>query len=132
MKRRALFLAIAAATVLALAACAPVASFGRDLLDSGDGATLAFHQATEVDPPGVTFNPDGRPALGVIVVATGTQLVLHTHPPNAVCTSTPELIDCRLGDLTEPATIGMTGRGVLASATYRRPESNNVRQTFAR
>lgn len=128
MKRAGLF-ALAIAAVLATAACAPAAGALRDLIDSSDGATLTFRAGP---PSGVDFNPGAEPALGVVVVATGTDLVLIAAPAGAQCTATAEVIDCRLGDVTELTPLDLTGRGVLASATYRRPGSNTVRQTFAR
>lgn len=127
MTRR-LLAAVLAALALALVACAPVAGVARDLLDSRDGATLAY----VVEPPGLRFDPGGEPALGVIVVATGAELRLVTFPAGAACTETPERVRCDLGELSAPQVVGLVGRGVLASATYRRADSPAVRQTFAR
>lgn len=126
---RLLILAIAAA--LFAGACAPVATFVRDTIDSSDGATLAYVQATPETLSGVLFDPDGRPALGVIIIARGTELELLAYPDGATCAASSTLIDCRLGDLSEPIAVSLAGRGVIASATYRREGANTVRQIFA-
>ncbi len=121
-----------AAAILATAGCAPIAHFARDLLDTSDGATLSFRQRTPEHPSGVLFDPAGRPALGTIVVATGRDLTLVAFPDGASCSATDTVIDCRLGDVDEPTAISLTGRNVIASATYRRDGSTTVLQVFAR
>lgn len=132
MIRRAIvpFLLLAA---LALSSCAPVATLARDVLDTSDGATLSYLARTETNPPGLLFaaGPAG-PALGVILIARGTELEVLGIPDGVTCNATPELVDCRLGDVPETAYVYMTGRGVIASVTYRRAEETRVYQTFAR
>lgn len=129
MKRAILALALA----LALAGCAPFAQFARDLMDSSDGATLTYVLRDASTLPGLRFDPDGRPALGVVLVATGTNLTLLAAPDGA-CSLDDEraTLDCRLGDVREPITVNLTGAGVLANASYRREGSSVPRVTFAR
>jgi hypothetical protein len=128
---RRLALALALLALLATA-CVPVANLGRDLIDTGDGATLVYIER------GLRFDPDAtgdaRTALGVVLVATGEALTLLSAPDGATCTvqSADTILDCRLGDVTEPVTVHLTGRGVLASVTYRRADSTMPRIVFAR
>jgi hypothetical protein len=129
---RARSIALALALALALSSCAPVAQFARDLLDTSDGATLSYMLRTEAHPPGLAFDAGPAPALGVILIARGTELEILGVPAGVMCNATPELVDCRLGDVDERAYVYMTGRGVLASATYRREGDTRVYQTFAR
>ena len=128
----ALALALAAVLALALAACSPAAQFARDVLDTSDGATLAYLSRTEAHPPGLTFDPGPAPALGVILIARGTELEVLGIPEGVTCNATSELIDCRLGDVDARAFVYMTGRGVLANVTYRREGSTSVYQAIAR
>ena len=131
MKRGRLLIVALAAALLA-SACAPVATFVRDTIDTSDGATLAYVQASAETLSGVLFDPAGEVALGVILVARGTELELLAYPDGATCAASSTLIDCRLGDLSEPTAVSLAGRGVIASATYRREGANTVRQIFAR
>lgn len=129
---RARSIALALAVVLTLAACAPVAQVARDLVDTSDGAVLAYLFRTDAHPPGLTFDAGPEAALGVILIARGTELEVLGIPAGVSCNATPELVDCRLGDVDERAYVYMTGRGVIASVTYRRAGDTRVYQTFAR
>lgn len=128
--RRALILALAAA--LLLSACAPVASWGRDLLDTTDGATLSYVQRSDDQLPGLRYDPGDQVALAVIIVARGSDLQLLAYPDGADCTVTSTTLDCRLGDVASTVDVSLTGRQVVASATWRRDGSTRVLQTFAR
>lgn len=129
MKR---LLPVLIAATLLLGACAPVAQYARDLLDTTDGATLSYVERTTTSLPGLSYDPGEGVALAAIVVARGTDLVLLGVPEGVACTATVSLIDCRLGDVSGPVLLAMTGRGVTASATWRRAGSSTVLQTFAR
>lgn len=131
-RARAPLIALAVAAVLALSACAPVAQLARDLVDTSDGATLAYLFRTDAHPPGLTFDPGPEPALSAILIARGTELEVLGIPAGVVCTATPELVDCRLGDVEARTFVYLTGRGVIASVTYRRAGETRVYQTFAR
>lgn len=131
-RRPRMILALAAALALALSACAPVAQLARDVLDTSDGAALSYLTRTEAHPPGLAFDPGGAPALGAILIARGTDLAVLGFPEGVACTATPVLVDCRLGDVTERTFVYLTGRGVIASVTYRRDGETRVYQTFAR
>jgi hypothetical protein len=125
-------LALAIAIALALSACAPVAQFARDLVDTTDGAALSYLFRTDAHPPGLTFDPGPAPAIGAILIARGTELEILGIPAGVVCNATPELVDCRLGDVEARTFVYLTGRGVIASVTYRRDGETRVYQTFAR
>ncbi|MFU8868667.1 hypothetical protein [Natronococcus sp.] len=125
-------LALAAALVLVLSACAPVAQFARDVLDTSDGATLSYMLRTESTLPGLVFDAGPAPALGAILIARGSELEVLGIPDGVLCNATPELVDCRLGDVLERAYVYLTGRSVAASVTYRREGEPRVYQTFAR
>lgn len=125
-------LALAAALVLALSACAPVAQFARDLVDTSDGARLSYLFRSETTLPGLVFDAGPAPALGAILIARGSELEVLGIPEGVTCNATPEIVDCRLGDVTGRAFVFLTGRGVLASVTYRREGATTVYQTFAR
>jgi len=131
-RRRPLLLALAIAAVLALSACAPVAQLARDLADTSDGARLSYMLRTETNPPGLLFDAGPAPALGVILIARGTELEVLGIPEGVACNATRELVDCRLGDVQERAYVYMTGLGVIASATYRREGETRVYQAIAR
>lgn len=130
------------ATAVLLGACAPFAQFARDLLDTStseapeDRATLTYVLRTDDQLPGLLFDPGDvttvGPALGVILIVTGRELTLLRAPLTGSCEATATVIDCRLGDTTELQLVNLTGLGVLASATYRRPESNRILTTYAR
>lgn len=122
-------LAIAA---IALSACAPVAQFARDVLDTSDDATVSYLLRTPETLPGLAFDPGETTAFGAILVARGEELTVLGTPEGVTCTATPVLVDCRLGDRSEPTYVYLTGRGVIASVTYRRAESTTVYQAFAR
>ena len=130
-------LALALAAVIALTGCLPFAQFARDLLDSSDGATLTYVMRSPETLPGLRFDPDGRPALGVVLVATGSDLTfLGVSAPardgfGCALDDARVTLDCRLGDVTEPITVYLTGAGVLADASYRREGSSVPRLTFA-
>lgn len=130
-RTRPILLLIAAATLL-LAACAPVAQYARDLLDTSDGATLSYVNRSTDTLPGLAYDPGDAVALAVVLVARGSDLVLLEAPEGTECTATPVLIDCRLGDVNAPVLVALTGRQVVASATWRRAGSTAVLQTFAR
>ena len=130
--RTRLTLALIATAALLLTACAPVASWARDLVDTTDGATLAYVQRSTSSLPGLKYDPGEQVALAVIIVARGSDLQLLAVPEGAVCEASPQLIDCRLGDVTTATLVPLTGRQVIASATGRRPGSPTVLQTFAR
>ncbi len=123
---------VASALAIGATSCAPFAHLARNLLDTSDGATLTFRQRTPEHASGVLFDPAGRPARAVIVIATGEAIELLAFPEDAACTATATRLDCRLGDVDEPTAIDLTGRNVIASATYRRDGSNTVHQAFAR
>ena len=128
---RALILALLAAALL-LTSCAPVAAWGRDLIDTTDGATLSYVQRADDQLPGLRFDPADQVALAVIIVARGSDLQLLAYPDGADCTATSTTLDCRLGDVSAATDINLTGRQVIASATWRRDGSTRVLQTFAR
>lgn len=118
-------LLLTAALALLATACAPVAGELARAIDNRDGATLTFvHQ-------GLAFDPGPAPALGVIVRAEGDQLQLLAVPDGATCTVTTTQFDCRLGTVTTTTTIGLTGRAVVANATWRRNGATTVHITFA-
>lgn len=131
MTRRAL--GLIAILLLTASACAPFAQFTRDLLDSSDGATLTFVMRTPETEPGIRFDPDGRPALTVVIVATGDNLTLLRAPDDATCTVNEArmVLDCRIPRVDEPVTVYLTGARVLANASYRREGSNVPRLVFA-
>ena len=116
------------ALVLVLSACQPAARFARDLLDTGDGATLSY--VTQ----GLAFDPDGRVALGAQLVATGENLALLMAPTGVTCEviQSGTRLDCDLGDVTEIVTVNLTGLGVLANASYRREGDSVPKVVFAR
>lgn len=123
---------LAAALLLALGACAPLAQFGRDLIDTPDGATLTYVYRDADVLPGLRFDPGDSPALGAVLIITGSSLALLTVPDGATCEATETSIDCRWPAITEPATVNLTGRGVLAYISWRRSDSPRVLHTFAR
>jgi hypothetical protein len=129
--RRPLIVAALLAALL-LSACAPVAQYARDLLDTTDGATLSYVQRSTDTLPGLRYDPGDTVALAVVLVARGTDLALLDAPEGVTCTATPSVIDCRLGDVSEPLQVSLTGLQVVASATWRRTGSTQVLQTFAR
>lgn len=138
MARSLLALAIAA---LLLTACVPFARIARDLLDTSDGATLHYVDATDATLPGLRFDPAGA-AYDALLVATGTDLIVLAVPENASCTIAADSrrMDCPLGFtdasgrrfLDEPITIHLSGGSVLANASYRRAGSNIPLVTYAR
>ena len=111
---------------LLVTSCAPVAGVITDLITRSDGATLSYvHQ-------GLEFDPGEQVAVGVIVRAEGENLALLSTPDGATCTMVSGAqLDCRLGDVTEPVTIGLTGRGVVANASWRRSTGSSVYLVFA-
>ncbi len=113
---------LALALAVALTACLPFAQFARDLMATSDGATLSYAFRTPTTDPGLRFDPGGRPALGVILDATGTNLTLLSAPATATCVLDDDRrgLNCRLGLVLEPVTVHLTGSGVLGFATYRR------------
>ena len=116
----------ALAVVLLLTSCAPAAAYLRDLTERVDGATLSYLQ------DGLGFDPGPKEAVGVIIVAIGEDLVLVEAPEGASCTLDVDLLDCRLGDVSERVAILLSGVDVVANATYRRDGSSQVYQVFAR
>ena len=129
MRRALPFLAV---LVLLLGACAPVAEGLADLVERNDGAALTYVLASEPGGPGLAFEPGPELARGVIVRAEGESLTLLAIPEQAECTVTTTTLDCRLGDVEATTTIGLTGLGVVANATWRRAGSSTVYLTFAR
>lgn len=126
MTARRLAGAALALVVLALASCAPIAQVIADGIERNDGASLTY-----VEWPGLAFDPGPSPARGVIVRAEGDDLALLFVPDGATCTVTATQLDCRLGTVTEVTTVGVSGRGVVANATWRRV-GPTVFLTFAR
>lgn len=125
-------LALIAAAAILMTGCLPVAQLARDILDTTDGAVLSYVQRSTDTLPGLAYDPGDQVALGVIIVARGTDLQLLAVPEGATCTATAQLIDCRLGDVQGLTLVPLTGRQVVASATWRRHGSPTVLQTFAR
>lgn len=120
-----LFAALAA-VCLTFPACAPIAGEVARAVDNSDGATLTYaHQ-------GLAFDPGLTPAVGVIVRAEGGNLQLLEVPDSATCTVTTTRLDCRLGTVTATTTVGLSGRAIVANATWRRAGSSAVYLTFAR
>lgn len=121
-------LAALLALVLVLSACQPAARFARDLLDTGDGATLSY--VTQ----GLAFDPSNRVALGAQLVATGEDLVFLMAPPGVTCEVIQDStrMDCDLGDVIEVTTVNLTGRAVLANVSYRRTDDSVPRVVFVR
>lgn len=107
-----------------LASCAPLAQVVADKLERSDGATLEYVTR------GVEFNPDGRAALGVIIRAEGDELQLISVPQGE-CVMTATTADCRLGEVTDVVKVGLTGKNVVANATWRREGASTVYLTFA-
>ncbi|MCZ2110973.1 MAG: hypothetical protein LC118_15625 [Dehalococcoidia bacterium] len=110
------------AALLALAlvatACAPAASWLRDRLDSGEGATLTFVER------GVQFDPGGATAYGVHITLRGENLEFLDGPDTCEVNDTAQYLDCSMAAVHQPVTVHLTGKGVLGSATYTRtPDS---------
>lgn len=118
---------IALTLAFTLSACLPVAEWGRDLLDTSDGATLIY--VTQ----GLQFHPGESVALSTQLVATGESLMLLATPEGATCEVLAEAtrIDCDLGDVMEAVTVNLSGFGVLANASYRRVGAPVPRLVFA-
>lgn len=116
---------IVVVALVTLSACAPVAEVIADTIERSDGATLAY------GPQSLVFDPGDSTALGVIVRADGVDLSLLSVPDGAECEVTSTTLDCRLGDVESVTTIGLTGGGVIANATWRRAHSNAVFLTHA-
>lgn len=129
--RRLTSLLLALAVAGMLAACAPVAEGLADLVERNDGAALTYVLTGQADGPGLAFDPGPELARGVIVRAEGDDLQLLSVPEGATCTVTTTTLDCRLGDVTTTTTVGLTGGGVVANATWRRAGSSTVYLTFA-
>ena len=125
-------LPLPAAIVLAATACVPLANFARDVVDTSDGAVLAYLERTPEHPPGLTIDPGPETALGAILIVRGDELELLSAPEGVTCTAEPTLIDCRFGDVDARTFAYLTGLDVVASLTYRREGSSTVYQTFAR
>jgi hypothetical protein len=119
-------LAITLIATLLLTSCAPAAAYFRDLAERVDGATLSY--LTD----GLGFDPGPKAAVGVIIIAIGDDLALVRAPQGASCTLEVDLLDCRLGNVSERVVVLLTGTDVVASATYRREVSPQVFQVFAR
>lgn len=110
---------------LLLTACPPIAGGIADFIENSDGATLTYvHQ-------GLAFDPGPELARGVIIRAEGDELALLSVPGGATCTLTNDRLDCRLGQVTEATTVGLTGLGVVANATWRRVGDSSVYMVFA-
>jgi len=88
-----------------------MAEWAAGAIVNGD-ATLTWGSGS------LTFTPD-QPSRGVIVTLDALALTLTEIPGGVDCTVTATSADCRLGDVKEPVTIGLTGTSVLAFATYR-------------
>lgn len=123
--RMALAGAVLAVGALLLASCAPAAQAIADAVDTSDGAVLSYVEH------GVSFDPGATMARGVIIRAEGDNLAITAVPDGATCTLVTDKADCRLFDVSEPVTIGMTGKNVVSNATWRRSGSSTVFLTFA-
>jgi hypothetical protein len=132
--RRGLLLAVALAVALAASACAPVATFTRDLIERSDGATLEYVFRSDDELPGLRYDPAGELALAVILVARGADLEILAIPEGASCAlnDAATIVDCRLGDRSEPVIVNLRGRNVTAWATWRRSGSTTVLSVFVR
>jgi len=104
--------------VLVLGACAPVAQFFGGTIDvvAGDDAQLT------VVSTGIQFDPGEQPALRVGVDILGATLI--TSDPRCTLETLDDLqaLDCRLGDVTQPTIISLSGTEVTATAQYQRPD----------
>lgn len=118
-------LALIALTLL-LTACAPVADRAADLLDRADGAQVLILS------DGVGFDSGATPALGTILIVIGDDLALQAAPEGATCSLVEDVIDCRLGDVSGRVAVLLTGKDVLASATFRRAGGTGVYQAITR
>jgi len=127
LRRPALLLAVVAAVTLT--GCSVLIPAVVPAIERNDDAALTY--VLDRQPRGLEFDPGSAPALGVIVRAEGDDLQLLTAPDGATCTVAADRLDCRLGDVTEPAFIGLSGRSVVANATWRRAGSNAVYLVFA-
>lgn len=122
----------AALAVLILASCAP---FATTVLNTslGDEAALLFvtdqmSPCGAVATTGLCFAPGGEPALGVkidIIANAAYNLDDACQPETYGAT-------CDLGDVTSPTFVTITAEDVTATALYRRPGSNRIRQEAAR
>ena len=114
------------ALALLMTACVPVANRAADLLERADGASVLY--LTD----GVGFDSGASPALGIILIVIGDDLVLTAAPEGAACTLVEDVIDCRLGDVDGRVAVLLTGQDVVASATFRRAGGTGVYQAFGR
>lgn len=106
--------------LLLLSACAPVAGVIGGLVERNDGAALTYVLRGQEGGPGLAFDPGPAQARGVIIRAEGDDLALLSVPKGATCTVVTTKLDCRLGTVAEPVIVGLSGGGVVASATWRR------------
>lgn len=108
----------------ALVGCAPVADVVADAIERGDGATLSYVTG------GLTFDPGETGTRGVVLVAEGEGLRLTAATRG--CVVTQEILKCTLGVVSEPLTVHVSGKNVLASVTYRRLTASTLYFVFAR
>lgn len=110
-RHRAALTAAIIAAAITLGACAPVATWLVDRLDSHD-ATLAYAEA------GLVFDPAGAPAYDTHVSARGEGM--SSSDPRCVTSDDARYVDCELGTVSEATHVSMSGAGVIASARYAR------------
>lgn len=113
---------LALLALLLVTSCAPIAEWAAGAIVNGD-ATLSWGVGS------LTFTPD-QPSRGVVLTLDGLTLTLTEIPAGVNCTVTATTADCRLGSVSEPVTIGLTGTSILAFATYR-TTGPTVYRTFA-
>lgn len=106
-----------------VSACAPIRHYVGNQLNelTSDGAVL------EAAPTGLLFTPYGT-AYGVILIAQGEKMA--TGDSRCTVTETLTQITCKLSDVSEPTVAVLSGRDVVASATYRRQLRGTIHQTI--
>lgn len=100
--------------VAALGACTPIASWVRDNLDTGAGATLVYAQG------GLVFDPGPLPAYQAHFTARGEDLTPLDASLECEVHAEGRYLDCALGTVATPVFVHMSGRGVIASVMYTR------------
>jgi len=113
--------------VTVLAACAPIqhATTGGLNAATGDSASLTF----VLEPKsGLEFDPGSSTALGVLVDVQADEITAYDHD---LCAPYEYGVDCKLGDVTSPTFIRVSGTRVTAGAQYRRAGSSRVYHEFA-
>lgn len=132
-------LVLAFALVVILSACAPVANFAAGSVNEGlgdeavlyllpVGSAMPEECAALLDAEGVCFVPSYE-AEGVRLRLRGDGLAIEARPE---CSGDASALVCDFGTIADPVAVEITDGGrVAASATYRRPGSNVVRQEIA-